>query len=88
MQNNSRKVSEKFFKKLNERKPFVVVPGKGREPRFYDPDRYFKHKMTMRDVILNYKPWTKRKKSILGPIGTKSLEVQEDLTRSEIYEER
>ncbi|MBI4357823.1 MAG: hypothetical protein HY584_00865 [Candidatus Omnitrophica bacterium] len=79
---------KKLLKKLNQLGRVVVILQKDGHLRVYDVNQYMQHKVRMGEVIQGHKPWIKRQKSVLGPIGSRALGASDDLSRARIYEER
>ena len=79
---------KKLLKKLNQIGKVVVILQKNGHLRVYDASQYLEHKARMREVIQGHKPWIKRQKSALGPIGSRALGASDDLSRGMIYEGR
>ena len=81
---------EKLLGELNQSGRAVVVLQKNHRLRVYDLEKYMGHVQLMRRVIQTHKPWVKRQRplTLLGPIGSKPLGVQENLSRAAIYEGR
>lgn len=79
---------KKLMRKLNQLKRVVVILQKNGHLRVCEVDKYWGHKLQMREVIQGHKPWIKRQKPVLGPIGSRALGASDDLSRSIIYEGR
>lgn len=79
---------KKLLKKLSQLGKVVVILQKNGHLRIYDAGQYLEHKARMREVIQGHKPWIKRQKPALGPIGTRALGASDDLSREKIYEGR
>ena len=84
----SHKDRENILNKLNHTGRVAVLRQKNGHLRIYDLDKYLNHKTQMREVIRGHRPWTKRQKPMLGPIGSQALGVHSDLSRAAIYEGR
>lgn len=82
------KVREKIEKRLERDKLVVITYGKSAKIRIWGLKEYLRRKAISKSVIQHYKPWKKREKPALGPIGSKSLGAKENLSRTTIYEER
>ncbi len=86
-----RQLASKILKKLKGGKAFVISPGKNLEKtRVFDLEKYVAKQHFMREMAKHSKPWTRRwggkKKSLLGPLGSKPLGTHSSLSRIEIYE--
>jgi hypothetical protein len=79
---------ELLLKKLNASGKVTIVVQKNSHLRFYDADKYYAYRQQMHHVIQGHKPWIKRRKPILGPIGSKPLGIKGDIRRQSIYEGR
>lgn len=78
---------KKFLNALNKYGTFVVILNKdGTKFTVYDIDTYDAKREQSAERIKNVKPWLKRQKSVLGPIGSQKLGVHSDLSRMSIYE--
>lgn len=88
MRNMPNSDRRKLLKKLNQLGKVVVILQHDGHLRVYDVNQYMQHKARMREVIQGHKPWIKRQKSALGPIGSRALGASDDLSRGMIYEGR
>jgi len=88
IKNMPNKDRQKILKHLNESGRVVVVLQKNGRLRTYAVEKYISHVRLMRELIKGHKPWMKRQKSVLGPIGSQPLGIHSDLTRTSIYEGR
>lgn len=84
----SRKDNKRIVQGLNKNQNRVVVVKKknGDDVKVYNIGKYMNFGQQMREAIQKYKPWVKRQKSLLGPIGNRPLGVTTDLSRTAIYE--
>ncbi len=87
IKNLPNKTRHQILKKLEESKGALVLRTK-RGLIVYDPYERDAHAKRMRKMIRQHKPWLKRRKSVLGPIGSQPLGTQGDLSRTSIYEDR
>ena len=88
IKNLSLKVRRKILHTLNENKRAALVLQRNGDVRVYDLGKYEGHKHRMGQLIRAYKPWVKRQKSLLGPIGGRKLGIKTKLSRVNIYEAR
>ena len=80
-------IRQKIMAKLEETDRIVLIRSKKSGGlRVHTLEKYLQHKALMRGIIQQHKPWVKRQKPMLGPIGSKSLGAPEHLSRESIYE--
>lgn len=79
---------KKLLRKLCQLGRVVVILQKNGHLRVCEVDKYLGHRLQMREVIKGHKPWIKRQKPTLGPIGSRALGASDDLSRGVIYEGR
>ena len=82
----SNKDRGKILSRLNEEGKAVLIAQSGGRLRVHSLDQYLLRKRRMSVDIRKWQPWAYRRKSKLGPIGSKSLEVHADLSREAFYE--
>lgn len=87
IKNLKHKDRRKIIGRLNNCSRIVLVLQRNGGLRVYDLDSYVGHSRHMRAVIHLNKPWIKRQKPLLGPMGARSLGAPNHLSRREIYEE-
>lgn len=83
----AQKIRERIIKRLENEGVAVITLGE-KEPRVFGFREYVRRKQVSRKTIQMYKPWKRREKSLLGPIGTRPLGSGPDLSRTAIYENR
>jgi len=82
------KVGDRILNVLSRDRRALVVRGRNGGLSVHSLGRYLAKSARMREAIRDVKPWLARRKSPLGPIGTKPLGVKGSLSRAVIYEGR
>ena len=86
IKNLPNKDREKILNGLNRTRRVAVVLQRNGHLRVSELEKYLTHQKLMSRVIQEHKPWIKRQKSILGPIGSKPLGAPKVISRESIYE--